>query len=101
VDLYINSPIRLHGEMLNYLSTGTTLPLPYTNKHTSCERSFFPLHIGMKHLLTSAERKVIVLVRNCTDGTCIKYLYYLINNEQISSTTAVLMHGLWFPAVCA
>jgi hypothetical protein len=26
VDLYIHSPICLHGVMLNYLSTGTTLP---------------------------------------------------------------------------
>jgi hypothetical protein len=30
VDLYIHSPIRLRGVMLNWLSTGTTLPLPYT-----------------------------------------------------------------------
>jgi hypothetical protein len=31
VNLYINSPIRLHGVVLNWLSTGTTLPftLPY------------------------------------------------------------------------
>jgi hypothetical protein len=26
VDLYIHSPIRLHGILLNLLSTGTTLP---------------------------------------------------------------------------
>jgi hypothetical protein len=26
VDLYIHSPIRLHGVVLNFLSTGTTLP---------------------------------------------------------------------------
>jgi hypothetical protein len=26
VDLYIRSPIRLHGIVLNYLSTETTLP---------------------------------------------------------------------------
>jgi hypothetical protein len=26
MDLYIHSPIRLHGVVLNYLSTGTTLP---------------------------------------------------------------------------
>jgi hypothetical protein len=26
VDLYIHSPIFLHGVVLNYLSTGTTLP---------------------------------------------------------------------------
>jgi hypothetical protein len=31
VDLYIHSPIRLHGVVLNYLSTGTTLPLPYSD----------------------------------------------------------------------
>jgi hypothetical protein len=29
VDLYIHSPIRLHGVMLNWLSTGTTLPYLY------------------------------------------------------------------------
>jgi hypothetical protein len=29
VDLYIHSPIRLHGVMLNQLSTGTTLPFFY------------------------------------------------------------------------
>jgi hypothetical protein len=28
-DLYIHSPIRLHGVVLNSLSTGTTLPLLY------------------------------------------------------------------------
>jgi hypothetical protein len=27
VDLYIYSPLCLHGVVLNYLSTGTTLPL--------------------------------------------------------------------------
>jgi hypothetical protein len=27
MDLYIHSPIRIHGVMLNKLSTGTTLPL--------------------------------------------------------------------------
>jgi hypothetical protein len=26
VDLYVHSPIRLHGVVLNYLGTGTTLP---------------------------------------------------------------------------
>jgi hypothetical protein len=26
VELYFHSPIRLHGVMLNYLRTGTTLP---------------------------------------------------------------------------
>jgi hypothetical protein len=26
MDLYIHSPIRLHGVVLNYISTGTTLP---------------------------------------------------------------------------
>jgi hypothetical protein len=29
MDLYIYSPIRLHGVMLNSLSTGTTLPITY------------------------------------------------------------------------
>jgi hypothetical protein len=30
--IYINSPIQLHGIVINSLSTGTTLPLP---KHTT------------------------------------------------------------------
>jgi hypothetical protein len=30
VDLYIHSPIRLHGVVLNYLRTGTTLPFTFT-----------------------------------------------------------------------
>jgi hypothetical protein len=29
VDLYIHSPLRLHGVVLNYLSTGTTLPFTH------------------------------------------------------------------------
>jgi hypothetical protein len=29
MDLYIHSPIRLHGIVLNTLSTGTILPIPY------------------------------------------------------------------------
>jgi hypothetical protein len=33
VDLYIHSPIRLHGVVLNSLSTGTTLPLPLPDRH--------------------------------------------------------------------
>jgi hypothetical protein len=30
MDLYIHSPIRLHGAVLNYISTGTTLPSLFT-----------------------------------------------------------------------
>jgi hypothetical protein len=29
MDLYIHSPIRLHGVVLNKLSTGTTLPFTF------------------------------------------------------------------------
>jgi hypothetical protein len=32
MDLYISSPIGLHGVVLNWLSTGTTLPLIRLNK---------------------------------------------------------------------
>jgi hypothetical protein len=39
VDLYIHSPIRPHGVVLNYLSTGTTLPLPYITFH--CQNNQF------------------------------------------------------------
>jgi hypothetical protein len=34
MDLYTRCPIRLHGVVLNQLSTGTTLP--YTIKYRSC-----------------------------------------------------------------
>jgi hypothetical protein len=33
MDLYIHSLIRLHGIVLNSLSTGTNLPLPIPNIH--------------------------------------------------------------------
>lgn len=52
-----------------------------------------PLHTDIKRLLPSVERNAILLVRICVSGTCNKYLYYLIKNEQISSTTAVLMQS--------
>jgi hypothetical protein len=41
MDLYIHSPIRLHGLVLNYLGTGTTLPslpsLLYGSEHRTLE----------------------------------------------------------------
>jgi hypothetical protein len=38
MDLYIHSPIRLHGVVLNYLSTGTTLPtLPIRNSRITMQ----------------------------------------------------------------
>jgi hypothetical protein len=40
VDLYIHSPIRLHGIVLNKLSTGTTLPFTfYTNSAPSLQKT--------------------------------------------------------------
>jgi hypothetical protein len=36
VDLYIHPLIRLQGIVLNYLSTGTTLPLPQYAVETPC-----------------------------------------------------------------
>jgi hypothetical protein len=33
VEQYLHSPIRLHGVVLNYLSTGTTLPQPFENNN--------------------------------------------------------------------
>jgi hypothetical protein len=30
VELYLHSLIRLHGGMLNYVITGTNIPLPFT-----------------------------------------------------------------------
>jgi hypothetical protein len=50
VDLYIHSPTRLHGVVLNELSTGTTLPylfrlvarkqIPNTHQWTNWEEVF-------------------------------------------------------------
>jgi hypothetical protein len=37
MDLYIHSPIRLHGVVLNYLSRGKTLP--FYLKNTICRRA--------------------------------------------------------------
>jgi hypothetical protein len=34
VDLYIHSPVRLHVVLLNYLSTGTTLPFLIIENYT-------------------------------------------------------------------
>jgi hypothetical protein len=39
VDLYIHSPIRLHGVVLNSLSIGTTLPLPFTIIFSLCPQA--------------------------------------------------------------
>jgi hypothetical protein len=35
VDLHVHSPIRLHGVVLNYLSTGTSLLLPYIREYNT------------------------------------------------------------------
>jgi hypothetical protein len=42
MDLYLHSPVRLHGVVLNYLSIGTTLPLPYLlgGTATVCNAAF-------------------------------------------------------------
>jgi hypothetical protein len=50
VDLYIHSPIRLHGVVLNYLSTGTTSPyvifiiFPYYLRCSAENNSRFCIH---------------------------------------------------------
>jgi hypothetical protein len=49
VDLYIHSPIRRHGIVLNYLSTGTTLPLPYAM--LLCTRSCWEGDINQDHVV--------------------------------------------------
>jgi hypothetical protein len=36
MDLHIHSPKRLRGVVLNYLSTGTTLPLLFILDHAVC-----------------------------------------------------------------
>jgi hypothetical protein len=48
VDLYIHSPIRLHGVVHNYLSTGTTLRIPVTGRGDPqrCERSRLPYFLN-------------------------------------------------------
>jgi hypothetical protein len=59
VDLYIHSPIHLHGVVFNQLSTGTTLPLsvrPFNCLYRICEvslQAFFKRKINdFKIILT-------------------------------------------------
>jgi hypothetical protein len=33
LELYLYSPLRLHGMLLNYISTGIILPVPLHNSH--------------------------------------------------------------------
>jgi hypothetical protein len=45
VDLCIHSPFRLHGVVLNYMSTGTTLPFFYNNNVTDLVRKFICIYL--------------------------------------------------------
>jgi hypothetical protein len=44
VDLYIRSPIRLHGVVLNSLITGKTLPFTLYSRSVVCASIFFNLN---------------------------------------------------------
>jgi hypothetical protein len=54
VDLYVHSPIRLHGVVFNSLSTGTTLP---------CRQRLFPIYLTIIrcHVIWRKKDKVPVL----------------------------------------
>jgi hypothetical protein len=50
MDLYIHSPIRLNGVVLNSLNTGTPLPYIYTY-HTTKSEAVFPFYnLNIQHL---------------------------------------------------
>jgi hypothetical protein len=49
MDLYIYSPIRLHGVLYNYLRTGTTLPLLFDIVAGSKSGGY--LRLGFAHSL--------------------------------------------------
>jgi hypothetical protein len=80
VELYLHSPIRLHGVVLSY-STGTTLPLLYHCFHITSGKN--------NHLLFSAIRSAIcVTENNSVANTSTVYLYLLAltgQNKRFSS----------------
>jgi hypothetical protein len=60
VDLCIHSPIRLHGIVLNWLSRGTTLPLPYISATTTA------ISIGLQACKPNASITLLLWKYNCT-----------------------------------
>jgi hypothetical protein len=65
VDLYIHSPIRLHGAMLNELSTGTILPLSlHENVSLYAHLEKFKKQVDNLHYLTCPI--CVILVRTVT-----------------------------------
>jgi hypothetical protein len=59
VDLYIHSPILLHGVVLNQLSTGTTLPFYLIHLTGGCVE----LRVGLNMM---ARRKIRAPAGDCT-----------------------------------
>jgi hypothetical protein len=59
---YLHGPIRIHGVVLNYLSTGTTLPLHFTIKQCLCAlkprggggKASYPLPLPLSHPFITA-----------------------------------------------
>jgi hypothetical protein len=61
MDLYINSPICLHGVVLNSLSTRTALPYSYTNLSIQNNRAV----IKFSTLMTVMDPPLPILRTNC------------------------------------
>jgi hypothetical protein len=71
VDLYIHSPIRLRGVVLNFLSTGTTLPLRFSSvallKGTFQRDVFFDTEEG-----AARSSEILVPIRaGCCTGSAV------------------------------
>jgi hypothetical protein len=72
---YIHSPIRLHGVVLNWLGTGTTLPYHTLSHDSDCSLLLLwnGLHTFMRHLYMTIG-SILSIVYNFITGLCLKQL---------------------------
>jgi hypothetical protein len=113
LELYLHSPICLYGGVLNYLSTGTTLPLPWYRSQccvaqTHCEARSSVLRsriFSRKPLRKKLPHKIVLLalkVKNfvCqSSGTGLEnsVFSYLGNNVPIYRIILFFRHATWVP----
>jgi uncharacterized membrane protein len=76
MDLYIYSAIRLHGVVLNYLSTGTTLPFTLPSL-TSSEKHKKGIHyyMNVESLLVAGPVITMIVIANPARAQCLFTLY--------------------------
>jgi hypothetical protein len=80
VDLYIHSPIRLHGVVLNYLSTGTTLPFFTFNgcQEKKLTEKLYRNRVFSKHFIRRFLNKI-----HCLHWKRRKVLKEILENRQM------------------